>query len=139
MNPNNPFDQSHFDLEVFKKRKELRDNSKQGSTTLNLQIEDDLAYKLITKAKNYGISVEDLVYDVLFQGVVQLEGNKENTDLDIIDSAYLSVHLEDLIDSKKNYLVINSENLVDKAVFVSKPEEVKLLIDLDKSKDKDIK
>ena len=110
-------------VEVLRERQKLSIGKK--TNTLDFDLNDETYEKLSLFAKDISVSVEELIVDIIIDTMIQLIGKQTNPELITVDTAYLSVNVEKMIDSQKDYLVLNSENLDSKVVFLSNPDSLK--------------
>lgn len=111
-----------FNKELIEKRKELTKHKE--FTNFEFELDEDNYTKLETISKNTGISISDLITDCLYRVIM------ENTDKptgieETIDTAILELHFEDILNSGKDYLVLNTEDLNKSAILITNQETLK--------------
>jgi signal recognition particle GTPase len=122
-----------FDKEIMKKRKKLKEQQANGETYTNISLDlDDETYE---KLKDFlikeDVSVSDYINDILYDLIIQLQN--ETNGLEVIDSVYLSHNIEKLIETNKDYCVINY-GTQDKVVLMTDKEKVELFQEIAQNK-----
>lgn len=121
-----------FDKKIIEKRKELLKDKK--STEIDINISDDLYDKLSSISKETSIEINDLLMDVFyFYYLEQLE--KPEGIENVIDTATFLAYTNKILNTNKNYLLVNTENLEQKSILITNKKEIYLYENLIKEID----
>lgn len=116
---------SDIDFDLLRKRKEMLNEAK--SSVIEIDIDTEIYKSLSSIAVENNVSVDDIIIYILQNKIIDSIKKPKEID-ETIDSAYLSLYLEDLIATKKSYLIVDIVDLESKFVLLpsEKYEELKI-------------
>ncbi len=107
-----------IDKNLIEKRKEfLKDVS---YTEITIELDDSLYEQIEKISKENDISINDYLIYLLQEDIISKINKPIGIDR-VIDSAYLSLYIEDLINNKEKCLIVDIVDLEPKCVLI--PEE----------------
>jgi hypothetical protein len=121
-----------FDKKIIEKRKELLKDHKKSEIEVN--ISDDLYKELKSISEEKQIDINDLLMDMFYIDLLEKEEKPEGID-NVIDTATLLAYTNKILNSNKNYLLINTENLEQKSILITNKKELYLYQNLIKEID----
>lgn len=115
-----------FDKEVYLERKKIQKNSNLKYEEIQIDLNEDTILKLKEVAKENEISLNDLICDILFSNIIK--GQELPSDINsCIDSAYFNVHMDEILDSKKDYLMVDTNDIKKKCILITNPNKINFI------------
>jgi hypothetical protein len=111
------------DKDLIEKRKEFIKS--ENTTEVTIEIEDSVYEKLEKISKDNNISIEDYLIYLIQEDLIS-KVDKPTGIHKVIDEAYLSLYIEELIDSKTNCLIVDINNFEPKCVLLINEDYEKL-------------
>lgn len=117
----------NFDKSIMEERRSLSLNS--GSETsfsdISIDLEDDLFNSFQEILTKYNVTASEFINDMLYDLMLQLKYKDVSNNLEVIDSVYMVHKVDDLIESNKDYLVIDYKTQ-DKVVFIANKDSINI-------------